>query len=249
MNSCVLGLGLLSIGRTWGIDNVAPPDERDARELIETAFEHAIRFFDTAPAYARSEAILGQVLRSCPQIFASSSIATKMGEHWDDVAGTSWVSHSRDDLYRSLENSLRRLGRIDILQLHKANAQNVLSDDVLAVFEVARSNGVKHFGASVSDSETAKAALRSGHYDFLQFPFNAQNIALLDVLETLQNAAVKPIINRPLGMGSLARGSDGALIDAFRFVRGHMKSGIVLTGTSRKAHLLENIAAFERARL
>lgn len=247
MRAIQLGLGLLSIGRTWGVANVPPPDEAAARRLIETAFDAGIRFFDTAPAYARSELILGRVLRDRLDLANNCTIATKMGEQWDAESQTSRVSHSWEDLIRSLDTSLNLLRRIDILQIHKANATNVTSDAVLAAIDYARSAGVRQFGVSVTDLETARLACESGQYAFVQLPFNSQNVAMKPVLELLQEHDIKPIVNRPFAMGAIANQAGSSPTNAFRFVRAHMTSGIVLTGTSRETHLLQNIAAFQAA--
>jgi len=44
-----------------------------------------------------------------------------MGEHWDASRGEPYADHSFDALRRSLDASVARLGRIDILQLHKTS--------------------------------------------------------------------------------------------------------------------------------
>jgi aryl-alcohol dehydrogenase-like predicted oxidoreductase len=45
-----LGLGLVSLGRTWGVRDVAPPSEADGTALLQRAITLGIRVFDTAPA-------------------------------------------------------------------------------------------------------------------------------------------------------------------------------------------------------
>ena len=120
-----LGLGLVSIGRRWGFREVAPPSNQDAVELLTHAVALGIRFFDTAPAYATSERILGQFLSNTETPRDKLTIATKMGEFWDDVRGVSVVSHAYDDLVASIEKSMALLGSIDILQVHKATKANL----------------------------------------------------------------------------------------------------------------------------
>ena len=98
MGAVELGLGLLSIGRRWGANNVPPPDHLTARRLIRAAALHGIRFFDTAPAYGASERILGAALREEPELFADCTIATKVGEHWSEHTEHPWTSHAFEDL-------------------------------------------------------------------------------------------------------------------------------------------------------
>lgn len=248
MHSVELGLGLLSIGRRWGVNDVPPPGEEAAISLLEAAYANGLRFFDTAPAYAASEAILGRAL-SGPRLPQNQiTIATKMGEHWDATENIARPGHRYDELAWSLDNSMALLGRIDLLQLHKANASNVGSRDVLRAFDRARTFGIKRFGASVSDLETASIACKTGIYDFLQFPFNTSNRALAPIFELLAAHDMKAIVNRPFAMGALVQGdAEDAVDERFRSIVRMGFSGYVLTGTSSIAHLLANIAAFRRA--
>jgi aryl-alcohol dehydrogenase-like predicted oxidoreductase len=78
-----LGLGLVSIGRRWGVRDVAPPPAEEAIALIEAAVAAGIRFFDTAPAYGASEDLLGRALRGGGFDASRVTIATKFGEHWN----------------------------------------------------------------------------------------------------------------------------------------------------------------------
>ena len=230
-----LGLGLLSIGRPWGVRREAAPSEDAALELLREAVALGIRFFDTAPAYGASEAILGRFLRSSK---AHLYVATKMGEWWDGKAST--VDHRYEALKSSIDRSLELLGRIDLLQVHKSTAGNLRSTDVARAIEYARSQGIREFGASVSDLEAAHAAADSGWCSYLQFPFSRANTALAPVFPLARERGLKIIVNRPLAMGALS----GTAAEAFAFVRVQKFSGVVLTGTKSTAHLRENHAAF-----
>src|SRR5215212_6147070 len=165
-----LGLGLLSIGRTWGVGQSEPPGEEAARALLEAAVALGTRVFDTAPAYAASEARLGRFLATLdPARREGLVVMTEAGEHWDEAGGASFVDHSRDALVRSIDRSLALLGRIDVLQIHKATREVVRDSGVLAALDHARACGIAACGASVSDREAGHAALTAGPYEFLQF--------------------------------------------------------------------------------
>src|SRR3712207_3844632 len=160
-----LGLGLLSIGRSWGVGQSPPASEDEAQALLAKAVEIGITFFDTAPAYAQSEARLGRFLAGLGSSRRKALVVmTKAGEHWDAGRGVGFVDHSRDALIRSIDRSLKLLGTIDVLQIHKATRDVVTHPDVLAAIEHARRCGVAAFGASVSDVEAGSAALESGFY-------------------------------------------------------------------------------------
>ena len=158
-----LGLGLLSIGRVWGVNRSEPPGEAEALSLLEKALDLGIRVFDTAPAYATSEDRFGRFLRGLDPFRREALVVmTKAGEHWDVESGTSVIDHSRDALRRSIDRSLELLGRVDVLQIHKATRDVVRDPAVIAAVEHARACGIATFGASVADVETGFAALAPG---------------------------------------------------------------------------------------
>jgi aryl-alcohol dehydrogenase-like predicted oxidoreductase len=234
-----LGLGLLSIGRPWGHRLESPPPESEALALLEQAVSLGIRFFDTAPAYGASEAILGRFLREAGN---TVFVSTKMGEWWDPASAASTVDHRYGSLKRSIDRSLELLGRIDLLQVHKATAENLQSPGVARAIEYARACGIRHFGASVPDLAAAEAAGRTGWCSHLQFPFNTANTGLAPIFPLARSKGLKLVINRPLAMGEIP-----SRAEAFAFIRSQDFSGVVLTGTKSIAHLTENHAAFHAA--
>ena len=250
MSDIELGFGLLSIGRTSGIRNVPPPTRDDSMELLSIAVKQGIRFFDTAPSYASSESLLGAFLAASPASRGQLTIATKMGEFWEESSAGTNVDHSYDKLATSIESSLKLLGKIDLLQVHKARLDNIVSDGVLKAIDFARSCGINAVGASVSDIETARLACASGCYRYVQVPFNQENTSMQPVFETAHKHNIGILVNRPLAMGKLAEGRDkaSAIRDAYHFVLKQEFSGWILTGTSSKRHLIENLAAFRTAR-
>lgn len=249
MSDIELGLGLISIGRTWGIRNVPPPTREESMELLSLAVKQGIRFFDTAPAYASSETLLGAFLASSPGLRDQLTVSTKMGEFWEESSGGTKFDHSYDKLAASIESSLKLLGHIDLLQVHKANPDNIVSDGVLRAIDFAKSCGIDAVGASVSDIETAKLVCASGCYRYIQFPFNRENTTLQPVFETARKHKIGILVNRPLAMGKLAEDRDkrSAIRDAFNFILKQDFNGWILTGTSSKHHLIENVAAFHAA--
>ena len=243
-----LGLGLVSIGRPWGVASAAPPDEKGAFAVLERAVELGIQIFDTAPAYASSEERLGRFLGSLePQERSRFVIMTKAGEHWNSDSSAPFVDHSRDALVRSIDRSLRLLGRVDLLQVHKATVEALALPDVADALDYARSCGVSALGASVSDLEAGRMALGSGLFQALQFPFNRSNRLFGPLLAEMAASAALPILNRPFAMGALVDDEQGALESgraAFRFIAGAVERGIVLTGTAKPDHLEQNVLAF-----
>jgi aryl-alcohol dehydrogenase-like predicted oxidoreductase len=246
-----LGLGLVSIGRVWGVRQSAPPHEDEVQALLAAALDLGIAIFDTAPAYAASEARLGRFLKGLePSRRQGLTIMTKMGEHWDFEHGTSFVDHSRDALVRSIDRSLEILGSIDVLQIHKATSAVVADPDVVAAMDYARGCGVTVFGASISDVEAGRRALDSGLYDALQFPLNMSSTGMVPLVPALRACGCTAIVNRPFAMGGLLVEKPFAIaaVTAFRYIEEQLPNAVVLTGTGKAAHLAQNVRAFhERA--
>jgi D-threo-aldose 1-dehydrogenase len=100
----------------WG-GPYPPIPQIQANELIQTALERQLAFFDTAPLYGVSETWLGQGLVGIPR--GSYILATKTGyAHHAD--GGYRTDLSRGSLMRSVDASLERLqtDHLDILHLH-----------------------------------------------------------------------------------------------------------------------------------
>lgn len=244
-----LGLGLLSIGRSWGLAQGVPPDEASARKLLEGAFTLGVRVFDTAPAYAESEARFGDFLRSLGRQASEVLVATKMGQEWEPAIGDVRRDHSADGLKRSIERSLKLLGRIDLLQVHSASVEVLRSDGLAAALEHAGALGVTTFGASISDVATAEAACASGVYRWLQMPFSQNQQVLQPVFAIAQASGVRIMVNRPFAMGHMladpVADKHAVQREALSFIRGQGFDGCILTGTRSVAHLAESLVAFE----
>ena len=198
--------------------------------MLAGAVRLGIRVFDTAPAYAFSQARLGNFLAELPaDARAELVIMTKAGEHWDLAAGTSFVDHSKDALRGSIDRSLRLLQRVDVLQIHKATLEVVDHPDTVAAIEHARVCGIAEFGASVSSLDAGLRALESGLYSALQFPLNgARSTPCRAAAIRAKRACRSPIghLRGPPGRRRRKQGSSGT-----RRLRSSTKdgSGIVLT--------------------
>ncbi len=243
-----LGLGLMSIGREWGVHKGQPPSADEAISLIGNAVDLGISFFDTAPAYGESERLLGRYLSTTGAAGGDITIATKAGEHWISESATTYVDHSYDALCRSVDKSMGLLGTIDILQIHKATTEALKSSDVERAIDYAKTLGIAQFGASVSSSDDLVFACRTGLFSHIQLPFNLQSVSFENSFEELYNSGITPIINRPLAMGAVAiQNGDrkmNALREALQFISDRMNHGVIITGTRSPIHLAETITAF-----
>jgi aryl-alcohol dehydrogenase-like predicted oxidoreductase len=244
-----LGVGLIRIGREWGHVRQEIPSEQAALAFLEHAVDSGIRFFDTAASYGLSEERLGTFLRSVPpDVRARLTIATKFGEHWDKDKGETYVDHSFEALQRSLDQSLERLGVVDVLQLHKTTLTVLGSVDMEQAWEYARSLGITRLGASVSDLESAASALGDRRHWCIQLPFSSTFDRFASTVDAAAARGMFLIINRPYAMGGMLYGENpSSKIEAFRYLLNRQFHGVILTGTANIRHLEENLLAFREA--
>lgn len=248
-----LGLGLIAIGRTWGYKNPEIPPTEAAEELLRASVAIGVSYFDTAPSYGLSELRLGRFLSGLRPVERTHlTVATKFGEHWDEDQGTPYVDHYYDALARSLERSLSRLGRIDVLQLHRASVEALQSSDFKRAIGLATSVGITTLGASTAREDAARIAL--GHEDLalIQVPYNWHSPAMEELLTLAASLGKIVVVNRPFGEGRLLYDKAGeslgapAIEKALRFVLCRLVQGVVLVGTRSVSHLREAFDIFER---
>lgn len=255
MSKLELGAGLIGIGRAWGHKETPVPTEREVEIFLRSAFDLGIKYYDTAPSYGFSEERLGKFVSSLTSSQREQiTVATKFGEHWNFETGTPYTDHSYDALVRSVDQSIARLGKIDILHVHKTTPDVLRSEDVRRALDYARGQGIIGFGVSVSDLESGKIVCENDRYSVIQLPFNQQNQKLSEIVDLAQERGKTVVINRPFNMGEILYEVGKELtpeeqrVEAYRFIAHRITThGIVLTGTKSPVHLRDNIDAFREA--
>jgi len=149
-----LGFGTAPLGNMFR----AIPEE-EAAATVEAAWQHGIRYFDTAPFYGAglAEIRLGDILAKHKrrEYLLSSKVGRVILDEIEDVSAREQgekggvFAHGRpnkivndysaDGTLTSIEDSLKRLktDRIEIVWVHDI-AQDFYGDDWLSVFETAR---------------------------------------------------------------------------------------------------------------
>ena len=134
-----LGLGCMSLGT----------NENKVQEIIETALEEGINYFDTADLYqyGRNESIVGKALKP---VRDQVIIATKVGNRWKEKQkGWSW-DPSKAYIKEAVKDSLRRLQTdyIDLYQLHGGTIDDPLDESIEAFEELKQEGYIKYYGIS-----------------------------------------------------------------------------------------------------
>lgn len=173
-----LGLGTAPLGGLY-----SPVSDDDAMRVVDAAWNHGLRFFDTAPMYGNgsAERRLGAVLAGKPR--DSFVVATKVGRllrlpdapQGEDAyyKGTPperpVFDFSHDGVMRSLEESLRRLGldRVDILHIHDPDAHEAAAmSGAYRALERLRSEGtIAAIGAGMNQWQMLSRFAEAGSFD------------------------------------------------------------------------------------
>jgi aryl-alcohol dehydrogenase-like predicted oxidoreductase len=117
--------------------NPTPDDE--CGRIVDRALDAGINIIDTAHVYGRSEEIIGEALRRNGKR-ESVLIASKIQPLRTD----------RTTIVEQTETSLRRLrtDRVDLMQLHRPNADIPIEESLRAFDDLIRAGKVRYIGSS-----------------------------------------------------------------------------------------------------
>lgn len=228
----------IRLGRT-GLMVTSPafgalPIQRDpmpvAVKILQRALDGGINYFDTANAYTDSEEKLGEAFHDRRDRII---ISTKSGgKDYGTV-----LSH--------IELSLRRLRTdyIDIIQLHNPGELPDTEDPkstYAACVEAKKRGWVRFIGITNHGVTRAEAAVRSGKYDTVQYPFSLLAAPReLELVELAKQQDVGFIAMKALSGGLL---SDAAA--AFSFIR-QFDSVVPIWGIQKMEELEQFLALAE----
>lgn len=198
-----IGLGCMGLSYGYG-----PATERKAAiELIRTAVERGVTFFDTAEAYGANEELVGEALAPFRDRVV---IATKFGfRNGDAHAGLD----SRPERIREVaEQSLKRLGtdRIDLFYQHRPDPNVPIEDVAGTVRDLIREGKVTHFGLSEAGAATIRRAHAVQPVTALQSEYSMWwREPEAEILPLLEEMGIGLVPFSPLGKGFLT-GAIGA---------------------------------------
>ena len=158
-----LGVGISEIGF-----NLTLGDEKRASDVLNTALDLGINFFDTAACYGLGEEFVGRTVSGRRDEFF---LATKAGHVAGDYEGEAWTARTITD---SIDRSLKRMktDHVDLIQLHSCSVEVLEQGDAIQAIQKARDAGKTRFIGYSGDNENALWAVESGLFDTLQTSFN-----------------------------------------------------------------------------
>jgi aryl-alcohol dehydrogenase-like predicted oxidoreductase len=152
-----IGLGCMSM--TGGYSD--RPERTEMLDLIRTAVDLGVTFFDTAEIYGpyANEELVGEALAPVKD---RVEIATKFGWDIDPVERKSRGAVTSDPavIRQVVEGSLQRLGveAIDLYYQHRVDPAVPIEDVAGAIKELIDAGKVKHFGMSEAAANVALTA-------------------------------------------------------------------------------------------
>ena len=233
----------------WG----PPADADECIRVLRRAAELGVDFIDTADSYGPyvSEELIRQALHPYDGIV----VATKAGllrtgpDQWPPLGYPAY-------LRQQCELSLRRLGvdTIDLFQLHRIDTKFPAEDQIGELVALQQEGKIRHIGLSEVSAEQLTAARAITPIASVQNMYNLTARDAEPVLDACETDSIAFIPWFPLAAGPLAA-ADGPLQ---RIAADHDASPsqlalawllkrspvmVPIPGTSKVAHLEENVAA------
>ena len=247
-----LGFGAMRITGQgiWG----PPADHDEAIRTLKRLPELGVNFIDTADSYGPdvSEWLIREALHPYPKglVIATKGGLTRSGpDIWKPVGRPEY-------LLQQVHKSLRNLGveQIDLWQLHRIDPRVPADEQFDAIRSFIDQKLIRHAGLSEVSVDNIKTASKFFEVATVQNRYNLVDRTSEDVLDycTQQNIGFIPWF--PLAAGDLAR--PGSILDtmakkygshpsqiALAWVLMRSKAMLPIPGTSKVAHLEQNVAA------
>ena len=213
-----LGLGCMSMSHGYGTHD----DEAESIATIHRALDRGVTLLDTAEAYGphANEELVGKAIRGRRDGIV---IATKFGIVVG--AGTLKMDGSPENVNRSVEGSLRRLGIavIDLYYLHRKDPAIPIEETVGAMKRLVEAGKVRFLGLSEVGAESLRRAHAVHPISAVQSEYSLWERGIeASVLPAMRELGVGLVPFSPLGRGYLT----GALESNANFVAGDFRRSL-----------------------
>lgn len=238
----------------WG----EPADEAEARRVLRRAVDLGVNLIDTADAYGPeiAERLIGETLAPYP---SGVVIATKGGITRQGPAKTEYVGRA-GYLIQCVEMSLRRLKleRIDLYQLHRIDPRTPLEEQLGALKRMQEQGKIRHIGLSEVTPAQVEEARKYVDVVSIQNRYSLGDRRHEETLKWCEEQKIAFLPWYPNTAGKLMKPDHPAAAKLDEIAKRHNatvtqlslawllhRSPVLLPipGTSRVAHLNENVAA------
>jgi aryl-alcohol dehydrogenase-like predicted oxidoreductase len=153
--------GLLVSRSGFGAIPIQRLNFEDAISLLRSAYDGGINFFDTARSYSDSEEKIGQALS---HVRKNIILATKS------------PSHTKDEMVKDLETSLRNL-KTDYIDIYQFHNPSFVPDENHEIYQAAlqakKEGKIRFIAATNHKIDLAMEMAKSGLFDTIQFPLSS----------------------------------------------------------------------------
>jgi aryl-alcohol dehydrogenase-like predicted oxidoreductase len=231
-----IGLGVQNISRTY---QTTVPTRSEMHDIIRTAFDRGVTFFDAAEAYGPHEVerILGEGIAP----FRNEVVITsKFGWNIDLKTGERGPGlNSRPDHVKlAVDGMLKRLrtDRIDLLYQHRVDPQVPIEDVAGAIKDLMTQGKVLHWGLSEMGLDTLRRAHAALPVTAVQNEYSMLwRGPEQEVIPLCEELGISFVPWSPLGVGFLT----GAIDEKTRFADGDIRK---IEGRFAPENLQNNLA-------
>ncbi|MGO8014500.1 aldo/keto reductase [Rhizobium leguminosarum] len=197
-----LSLGAMGYGKAREL-----PDRAEMIDLLRTAVERGMDFFDTAEVYGpwTNEEMVGEALAP---LRGKVKIATKFGWDIDQETGKhrGGVNSKPAQIRRAIEGSLKRLrtGHIDLYYQHRVDPDVPMEDVAGTVRELIAEGKVRWFGLSEAGAQSILRAHAVQPVAALQSEYSLwTRDPEAEIIPTIEDLGIGLVPFSPLGKGFL----------------------------------------------
>jgi len=233
----VIGMG------TWRTFDTS---ERTALiEVVRALLDAGGKAIDSSPMYGRSETTVGEVLR-------------ELGATWRAFLATKVWTSGREDGIAQMRESIARMGRVDLMQIHNLVDWRTHAKTLRFWKEngTIRYWGITHY--ALSAFEEMEAIVRAEKPDFVQLPYSVGvREAERRLLPACEASGVAVLVMRPFEGGSLFAEARKRPLPAWageidctswaqlflKFILGHPAVTCPIPATANPAHMADDMRA------
>ena len=201
-----ISFGTVSLGRPYGIGINGPQDipaESEAIDLLRSAFDHGINFYDTARFYGQSETLLGKTFKDKRDRVIICSKSAHYHQRDEPLPPGGEIRKMTE---KSIQQSLSALqtSYIDVYMLHNGDVPTQRHPDVIELFTEYKKKGmIRATGVSVYTVEEATIAIESGIWDVVQLAYNLMDQRMGSIFPLARQSGVGVVIRSALLKGIL----------------------------------------------
>jgi len=209
-----LCFGAMTFGGKGYWKNIGQVEQKEADEMVNTAIDGGINFFDTADVYSegRSEEILGKALgNKRKDIVLATKVRGRTG------AGSNDIGLSRKHIIDSCNASLKRLSTdyIDLYQVHSFDPKTPLEETLRSLDDLVREGKVRYIGVSNFAGWQSMKALAISEKQNLERFVTLQALYSL-IARDLENELVPLSLDQKLGILAWSPLGGGFLTGKYR---------------------------------